>query len=80
MKTSYTYDELFQEADDGSGDIIFTIPEEFCKEFGVEENDVVDITTEPGKTILEFKNGSKIVLDQGINSIDEIEVDVDDII
>lgn len=53
---TYKYEELFEELNDGSGDVLMIIPEEIRKLGGFNEGDSLTISVNDNKLYIEKQN------------------------
>jgi len=57
MKTTYTVEELFEDIEGDTENVIFKIPPEICDAQGWVEGDTINIKVEDGAMILSKVNG-----------------------
>lgn len=55
INKSYSYEELFTETDDGTGDVILTFPPEIIEDMGLTEGMVLNIRAENGNLVVSKK-------------------------
>jgi formylmethanofuran dehydrogenase subunit D len=56
-KTTYTVEELFEDIEGDSDNVIFKIPPEICEAQGWKEGDTINIKVEDGAMVLSKVNG-----------------------
>jgi antitoxin component of MazEF toxin-antitoxin module len=57
MKTTYKVEELFEDIEGDTENVIFKIPPEICEQQGWVEGDTINIKVEDGAMILSKVNG-----------------------
>jgi hypothetical protein len=57
MKTTYTVEELFEDIEGDTENVIFKIPPEICDAQGWVEGDTINIKVEDGAMVLSKVNG-----------------------
>lgn len=56
-KTTYLVEELFEDIEGDSENVIFKIPQEICEAQGWKEGDTINIKVEDGAMVLSKVNG-----------------------